>query len=387
MQFNDNGSFGGSPTVTYADVFGGRYLTISGNTTSDAAAVYEYGDPANVAVTGIASSEGNIFVAGYAGAGRSKVAVEPGINGNITLALGSTGGTIQMGAVDAIEILGGTSGQVLATAGDGNLYWTTVGGGGGSNINVYSGLDFIVNSGDLYFTGPLVTVADVFDTAQATIGLTVKDEGNTVGIAQGFGTLNFTGPGVTVTQSGTTATVSIPGSGGGGSGVSAPFIRVYTGNATIRCTNTNYWYPVPLDNDPLVNTIGAIPYINGATLLSPGTYFFESTVYLNCTGSDTLQGAYVCLISNPLASLDPLLGENYPSGPAPTGAVLAKAGVTRIGDYSTTPIMGIGSFTISVNTYVSLAFSQYDGRPQAWSFGDEWNLGYNTTILKLWKTA
>ena len=75
------------------------------------------------------------------------------------------------------------------------------------------------------------------------------------------------------------------------------------------------------------------------------------------------------------------------SSPAATGNVLAKAGVARLGDWSTTPIMGLGTFTIVSETKVSLAFSQYDSSPQAWSFGDEFNLGYNTTILKLWKTA
>ena len=125
-------------------------------------------------------------------------------------------------------------------------------------------------------------------------------------------------------------------------------------------------------------------YINGTTYLPAGTYYFESTVYLNCTGSDTIQGAYVCLIANPSISLDPILGT---SSPAPAGTVLAKAGVARLGDWSTTPIMGLGTFTIASATQVSLAFSQYDGSPQAASFGDEFNLGYNTTILKLWKTA
>ena len=383
MQFNDNGSFGGSPTVTYADVFGGRYLTISGNSTSDAAIVYEFGDPANVAVTGVASSEGNIFVAGYAGGGRSKIAIEPGVNGNITMALGSAGGTIQLGVVDSIEILGGTTGQVLTTLGDGNLYWSTA-TGSGSNINVYNGLDFIVNSSDLYLNGPLVTVADVFDTAQATIGLTVKDEGNTVGASQGFGTLNFTGAGVTVTQSGTTATVNIPG-GGGSSSVSAPYIRTYTGNAIIGVNYLFDWYPIPLDNNAIVNNIGAVDQINGVTYLSAGTYYFESTVYINCSGSDTIQDAYACLIENPSISLDSIPGTD-PDNYAPYGNVLAKAGVARIGDWSTTPLMGLGTFTIATDTYVSLAIGATSG-PRALMVGDEHNLGYNTTVLKLWKTA
>ena len=43
-------------------------------------------------------------------------------------------------------------------------------------------------------------------------GITVKDEGNTVGTAGSIGIVNFAGPGVTATCSGTnTATVTIPG--------------------------------------------------------------------------------------------------------------------------------------------------------------------------------
>ena len=42
-------------------------------------------------------------------------------------------------------------------------------------------------------------------------GITVKDEGNTVGTASGIGTINFVGPGVTATGSGVNATITIPG--------------------------------------------------------------------------------------------------------------------------------------------------------------------------------
>ena len=72
---------------------------------------------------------------------------------------------------------------------------------------------------------------------------------------------------------------------------------------------------------------------------------------------------------------------------AATGTVLAKAGVVKVANYSTTPVMGIGTFTIVTETKVSLAFSQYSASPDSWCVGDQYNLGYNTTILKLWKTA
>jgi hypothetical protein len=322
----------------------------------------------------------------------NSVSVPGGSNGQIQFNNGGafggvpnvtySGGNLSLGNIANVKLTGGSNGQFLTTDGNGNLSWTSSSGSG--NISVFQGVDFIVSSSDLYFNGPLVNVTNVFDTPQVEIGLTVKDEGTTVGLEKCFGTINFAGAGVTVTRpgDGNVALVTIPG--GGGSGVSAPYIRTYTGNATTQCTNNNYWYPIPLDNDALVNDIGAYDYINGVTSLQPGTYFFESTVYLNCTGSDTIQGAYVCLIANPSISLDPILGT---SSPAPAGNVLAKAGVARLGDYSTTPIMGVGTFTIVSETKVSLAFSQYDASPQAWSFGDEFSLGYNTTILKLWKTA
>jgi hypothetical protein len=322
----------------------------------------------------------------------NSVSVPGGSNGQIQFNNGGafggipnvtySGGNLSLGNIANVKITGGSNGQFLTTDGNGNLSWSSSNSTG--NISVFQGVDFIVSSSDLYFNGPLVNVTNVFDTPQVEIGLTVKDEGTTVGLEKCFGTINFAGAGVTVTRpgNGNVALVTIPG--GGGSGVSAPYIRTYTGNATTQCTNNNYWYPIPLDNDALVNDIGAYDYINGVTSLQPGTYFFESTVYLNCTGSDTIQGAYVCLIANPSISLDPILGT---SSPAPAGNVLAKAGVARLGDYSTTPIMGVGTFTIVTETKVSLAFSQYDASPQAWSFSDEFNLGYNTTILKLWKTA
>ena len=295
-----------------------------------------------------------------------------------------SGGNLSLGNIANVKITGGSNGQFLTTDGNGNLSWSSSNSTG--NISVFQGVDFIVSSSDLYFNGPLVNVTNVFDTPQVEIGLTVKDEGTTVGLEKCFGTINFAGAGVTVTRpgNGNVALVTIPGGGGGGSGVSAPYIRTYTGNLTTQCINNDYWWPIPLDNDAIVNDIGAIDYINGVTSLSAGTYYFESTVYLNCSGSDTIQGAYVCLIANPSISLDPILGT---SSPAPAGTVLAKAGVARLGDWSTTPIMGLGTFTIVTETKVSLAFSQYDSSPEAWSFGDEFSLGYNTTILKLWKTA
>ena len=324
----------------------------------------------------------------------NSVSVPGGSNGQIQFNNGGafggipnvtySGGNLSLGNIANVKLTGGSNGQFLTTDGNGNLSWTSSSGSG--NISVFQGVEFIASSDSLYFNGPLVNVTNVFDTPQVEIGLTVKDEGTTVGLEKCFGTINFAGAGVTVTRpgNGNVALVTIPGGGGGGSGVSAPYIRTYTGNLTTQCINNDYWWPIPLDNDALVNDIGAYDYINGVTSLQPGTYYFESTVYLNCNGSDTIQGAYVCLIANPSISLDPILGT---SSPAPAGTVLAKAGVARLGDWSTTPIMGLGTFTIVTETKVSLAFSQYDSSPEAWSFGDEFSLGYNTTILKLWKTA
>ncbi len=159
LQFNDAGSFGGMPLVTYSNVANGRYLNVSGNATTNAAVYYTYANASNIAVTGISTQEGNAFVSGWSGNTGSKIAIYPGDAGNIELALGNSAGRILMGDVGTIQITGGSNGQVLTTNGAGNLSWTTVSGSGGSGLpgylRTYTGNVTISNGSNVYLWYPL----------------------------------------------------------------------------------------------------------------------------------------------------------------------------------------------------------------------------------------
>jgi len=159
LQFNDAGSFGGMPLVTYSNVANGRYLNVSGNATTNAAVYYTYANASNIAVTGISTQEGNAFVSGWSGSTGSKIAIYPGDAGNIELALGNSAGRILMGDVGTIQITGGSNGQVLTTNGAGNLSWTTVSGSGGSGLpgylRTYTGNVTISNGSNVYLWYPL----------------------------------------------------------------------------------------------------------------------------------------------------------------------------------------------------------------------------------------
>jgi hypothetical protein len=83
---------------------------------------------------------------------------------------------------------------------------------------------------------PNVTIANTgLITAISNGGITVQDEGNTIG--NSVVTLNFTGNGVTVTGNSTFANINIPGSNGGGGG---NFEYVYNEDVTLTSNTTTY---------------------------------------------------------------------------------------------------------------------------------------------------
>ena len=77
--------------------------------------------------------------------------------------------------------------------------------GGGSVGTAVTGIDF---------EGSLVSVEAASNTGIATVrveGLSIKDEGSTVGTAGSITTLNFVGSGIAAAVSGNTATVTASG--------------------------------------------------------------------------------------------------------------------------------------------------------------------------------
>ena len=88
-------------------------------------------------------------------------------------------------------------------------------------INAIAGLGVSEGSGakatgaiGLDFVGPVVSVDAVSNTGIATVrveGLSIKDEGSTVGTAGSITTINFVGSGIAAAVSGDTATVTSAG--------------------------------------------------------------------------------------------------------------------------------------------------------------------------------
>ena len=129
-------------------------------------------------------------------------------------------------------------------------------------------------------------------------------------------------------------------------------------------------------------------YANGLTLLPAGTYFFETIVPITCQGSDSIINAYTAIVENtPANGINPLA-----YGPETPSSTLAPGGTMQLGDWQTGSVYGTGTFTLSVSTYVSMAFAQFtDTYPAGVVRANPYEIytgsGYSTTILKLWKTA
>ena len=289
----------------------------------------------------------------------------------------------------------------------------TVSINGISGIAVLQDTDPVVVTDTINFFGPLVNVANAFGSADVGIGLTVQDEGSTIGTGQPrqFGTINFIGNGVTATASGNVASVTIPGTsllvkdegsnvvttstinfvgsgviasnvggvatvtisgtGGGGGGLPG-YLRTYTGGTTTVTHNIWTWYPLPLDDDALINTISASDYPDGIVDLPSGIYFYETTAYITANGSDSIENVSTAIV------------ENLP-GSGVTGNIIANGCSIILGDWQTGTLTAMGTFTLDSATKVSVAFQQYpDSYPQARAVATS---GYVTTMLKLWKTA
>lgn len=131
------------------------------------------------------------------------------------------------------------------------------GGGGSTTIDVYQNTSYVLATSTLRFAGPLVSVSDVSGAGEINLGLTVKDEGSTVGAEKVFGTINFVGAGVSVSQSDTTATVTIPG-GTGGTGL--PTVYDAGSNSTVTLNyNNGQWQRYSPDSSTLNITVTNIP--------------------------------------------------------------------------------------------------------------------------------
>jgi hypothetical protein len=347
--------------VTASNVSGVATITVPGGITG--VAVQEEGT--NVLAT---ANTINFVGSGVTASNVSGVATITISSGGISGIAVQEEGTNVLATANTINFVG--SGVTASNVG--NVATITITSGGISGIDILANASPVTaNATSISFNGPLANVANVgFGNAtDVTIGLTVQDESNVISGNASIGTLNFLGSGVTVT-SGPTGVANITINSGGSSGGLPGYLRTYTGGTNTPATSANVWYPLPLDNAALINTINASDYANGIVNLQPGTYIFETTAYIKNDGSDGITYVYTAIVEN-----NPGVG---------VGNVIANGCRLYMGDWQTATFVATGTFTIANQTKVSVAFLQSDPSPQAVAYAEN---GWCTTILKLWQTA
>lgn len=241
VQYNDNGVLGGNQGMVFDE--GTSTLTANNFVATSTA---NLGAVGNVTILGgtnnyVLKTNGSGVLSWTAQTGGiSGIAVqEEGTNvvatANIVNFVGSGVTASNVGGVATVTVPGGISGvivkeegtNVVASANTINFVGSgvtasNVGGvatvtvpGGISGITILEDANLVVITDTLGFTGPLVSVANVpGNIAEATIGLTIKDEGTVVTGNAIFGALNFVGAGVTVSADGNIANITVPGNTG-----------------------------------------------------------------------------------------------------------------------------------------------------------------------------
>ena len=103
---------------------------------------------------------------------------------------------------------------------------------------------------------------------------------------------------------------------------------------------------------------------NNTLTLPAGTYYFELSTPIRSTGSDSITNAQNALWTA-------------------AGAVVSNGGVSQVGDWSTSFVTGVGTFTLTESTDIVVkVFASDSPTPRIDGVS-----GYTSTILKIWKTA
>lgn len=153
LQFNDDGVFNGSPSLTFD------------NTTDTLAA-----DRANILELNTTTIDSNVVqVENSVNTFDLNVSNRANIVGNLRVTgnVNFTGSTnISLGTVSNVKITGGVNGYVLTTDGLGNLSWQAGGGGNGSGTPGGSNTQVQFNNNGLFGASPYFTYNDVTRTVQ-----------------------------------------------------------------------------------------------------------------------------------------------------------------------------------------------------------------------------
>jgi hypothetical protein len=153
LQFNDDGTFGGSAALTFDK-----------DTDTLTATTVNIDDlNANSIDTGVVQVVNSVNSPNISVSNRANVTGNLRVTGNVNFT-GST--TISLGTVSNVKITGGVNGYVLTTDGLGNLSWQAGGGSGGNGVPAGSNTQVQFNNNGLFGASPFFTFNNSTNTVQ-----------------------------------------------------------------------------------------------------------------------------------------------------------------------------------------------------------------------------
>jgi hypothetical protein len=124
---------------------------------------------------------------------------------------------------------------------------------------------------------------------------------------------------------------------------------------------------MPMDASALNNTVGAVDASQYYTYFPAGTYQYELTVPVQCSASDTNDLVCTALVANTDGS---------------TLSIISTCGASAVGDWQSTPIYGVGRFTLPTGMYVAPVIQRRDGYPNIRVIARD---GFCTLVWKVWR--
>jgi hypothetical protein len=168
MQFNDDGIFGGSPSLTYdKDADSLNAFTINVDDLN-----------ANTIDTGVVQVVNSVNSPDINVSNRANITGNLRVTGNVNF---TSSANITLGTISNVKISGGVNGYVLTTDGLGNLSWQAGGGGAGNGTPAGSNTQVQFNNNGLFGASPFFT----FNNSTSTVQVAGNLIGNTFQMGAG----------------------------------------------------------------------------------------------------------------------------------------------------------------------------------------------------------
>jgi hypothetical protein len=310
-------------------------------------------------------SAGNISLSGNVSAGNAAFTTKVTIGSNLTINsagvlrvagnLNSAGSpNISLGTLSNIHITGGTGGQVLATDGTGNLYWTTGGGGGGNGSPGGTNMSVQFNSGG-DFAGVNAFTFDAGSNILSVPSIRSNSSVNFTGAANvtlgNVANLHITGgQNGYVLQTDGSGHLSWAAGGGGGNGVpggantQVQFNNDGTFGGSAFLTYNDYTHVFQVGGNLIANS----------TQIGAGVYKFStSRVYFATTASSSPRQVLFSIPVSEISGVEYQIIATEPAGPSRQSvriSAITYDGTVQFTEYAGLYINGgVGNFEVDYN--------------------------------------